>query len=184
MWARLGRGGEILQGDRTNVIDIDFSDHPAGHSDTNGKWGKTLVHKRTGADQTMIADLNALGEDGIRSDVATVADFYRRSIIRSLAPREGPHHRIVRIDMDTGSDAAIVADLQSSRPIKEGERTDPRLFPDFYVTVDIAIVIDAGAFSETQAFRPFPTIREDFVKGEISIPFRPNGLAEILVQLD
>src|SRR5712692_4152998 len=90
----------------------------------------------------------------------------------------------MRIDMDTGANATVVADCQPTRPIEQRIGSNPAVLSNLHITIHITVVINARPLAKSQALRTLPPIREQFSKRQIPFPFFSYPEAELLVKPD
>ena len=75
------------------------------------------------------------------------------------AARYGSLHRVVRVNVYTGTDIDVITDRQSpARAVENNVWADPTIFADSHVTEDQDIVIARRAFAKSIVTRDLPPI--------------------------
>jgi len=82
----------------------------------------------------------------------------------------GPLNCVVGINLNSGADGAMLADLQSTGAIQHGERAYPCIFPHLYITQDQRTVVDAAAFAKARILRFLPKVDDLVTERQAAVP--------------
>src|SRR4051812_45550172 len=96
----------------------DMAQQPARGTSCDAIRRHVSIHKCASSDHRVIPDANALGNNRVASDIATVADAHRCAFVFSCAARDRPPDGIVSVNLNPRADAAVAADLKSSAAVK------------------------------------------------------------------
>lgn len=88
----------------------------------------------------------------------------------------------MRVDLHSGADAAIIADLEPAAPVEHNVRADPRMLADFHIADDEYIVVTRRSLAEVVELRPFPAIGKQVAKRKAAAEALAHAAAKLPMQ--
>src|SRR5688500_15934880 len=176
-----GPGGRVLELRGPVLADPDCAYGPTGDAHRDGIGRDVPIDERARTDHGALADGDATTHDRLASDVREVSDRDRAALRGFDAGGDGPPNRVMRVDLDSGADAATFADRQAAAAVEESEWPDPGVAAHLHVAVDVAVVIDARPVPEPETARPLPPIEQQLLQRQVAVPPLPHVAAQRLV---
>src|SRR5579859_1072986 len=174
---RAGPSGDPCQSHVSTLINHHAPDGAAGRPNGYGIGRDGSIHERARPNHGMVANDHPLSDDGLAADVATIADFHGRALIGGFPARDGPFDGIMGINLDTGADTAIIADLESARPVEQRIGTNPSVRAYADAAIEITGVVQARTLAKSEAARALPAIEQQLRKGQVALPGLAHRLA-------
>ena len=138
------------------------------------------VYKAVCPDDAPGSNAGAGNDNGLATDIRTIADADRRPPSCYLTHRHASKSRVVGEDVHPRGDIAEVPDGQfRSRTVKDHEGPDPGLLPDSDAAEGVGGIVHTGTFAEPELVGPLPTIEKDVREWQAPIP----PAAQFLVSL-